>query len=87
MLKVTGLSVAAQAEAQFQTALDTARRQDALAWELRVAMSLARLWRDQQRIQAAEDLLGGVYSRFTEGFGTADLVAARTLLHELAAGR
>jgi len=85
ILKAIGLSGAAQAEAQFQTALDTARRQDALGWELRVAMSLARLWRDQQRIQAAQDLLRGVYSRFTEGFGTADLIAARTLLHELAA--
>jgi predicted ATPase/DNA-binding winged helix-turn-helix (wHTH) protein len=87
ILKAIGLSGAAQAEEQFQTALDTARRQDALGWGLRVAMSLARLWRDQQRIQAAQDLLRGVYSRFTEGFGTADLIAARTLLHELAAGR
>ena len=87
ILKAMGLSGAAQAEAQFQTALDTARQQDALGWELRVAMSLARLWRDQQRIPAAQDLLGGVYSRFTEGFGTADLIAARTLLQELTAGQ
>ena len=70
----------ATAEACFQQALDVARRQGALSWELRAAMSLARLWRGQQRMNQARKLLGPVYRRFTEGFDTADLVAARTLL-------
>jgi predicted ATPase/DNA-binding winged helix-turn-helix (wHTH) protein len=68
------------AEALFRRSLDIARRQDALSWELRAATSLARLWRDQGRNQEAHDLLAPVYGRFTEGFGTADLVAAKTLL-------
>ena len=61
-------------------ALDVARRQGALAWQLRAAMSLARLWRGQQRVSQARKLLGPVYRRFTEGFGTADLIAAKALL-------
>ncbi len=68
------------AEQCFQQALDVARRQDALAWELRAAMSLARLWRGQQRAGQARKLLSPVYHRFTEGFETADLVAAKALL-------
>jgi predicted ATPase len=47
-------------------------------------MSLARLWRDQHRIGPAKDLLAGVYNRFSEGFETSDLVAARALLHGFA---
>jgi predicted ATPase/DNA-binding winged helix-turn-helix (wHTH) protein len=70
----------ATAEQCFQQALDVARRQGALSWELRAAMSLARLWRGQQRVTQARTLLGPVYRRFTEGFETADLVGARTLL-------
>jgi predicted ATPase len=85
LLKAGGSGAAAVAEVQFETALLTARWQDALAWELRAAMSLARLWRDQQRIRAAHDLLSQVYSRFCEGFETADLVTAHALLQELAA--
>jgi predicted ATPase len=48
--------------------------------ELRSAMSLARLWRGQQRVSHARKLLAPVYRRFTEGFGTADLIAAKALL-------
>jgi predicted ATPase/DNA-binding winged helix-turn-helix (wHTH) protein len=70
----------ATAEACFQQALDVARRQGALSWELRVATSLARLWRGQQRVTQARKLLGPVYRRFTEGFETADLIAAKALL-------
>jgi len=70
----------ATAEQCFHQAFDVARRQGALSWELRAAMSLARLWRGQQRVNQARRLLGPVYRRFTEGFETADLVAARTLL-------
>jgi len=73
-------SAVATAEACFQQALDVARRQGALSWELRAVMSLARLWRGQQRVNQARKLLGPVYRRFSEGFATADLVAARTLL-------
>jgi ABC transporter substrate binding protein len=70
----------ATAEACFQQALDVARRQGALSWELRAATSLARLWRGQQRVTQARKLLGPVYRRFTEGFETADLIAAKALL-------
>jgi predicted ATPase len=76
-------TAAAAAEACFQQALDVARRQGALAWELRAAMSLARVWRGQQRVNEARKLLASVYRRFTEGFETADLVAAKTLLASL----
>jgi predicted ATPase/DNA-binding winged helix-turn-helix (wHTH) protein len=61
-----------------------ARKQGALAWELRAAMNLARLWANQGRQREAIELLEGVYSSFTEGFETVDLLAARSLLGELA---
>ena len=61
------------AEGHFRQALDWAHRQGALSWELRAAMSLARLLRDRDRIGEARDLLAPIYQRFTEGFGTADL--------------
>ena len=60
-----------------------ARRQGALAWELRCATSLARLWRDQARRAEAADLLKSVYGRFSEGFDTADLRTAKALLDGL----
>jgi len=71
------------AEACFQQAIEVARRQGALSWQLRAAMSLARFWHGQQRASQARKLLSPVYRRFTEGFGTADLVAAKTLLDSL----
>ena len=71
------------AEQSFHRALDMARRQGALSWELRSAMSLARLWRGQQRASQARQLLAPVYRRFTEGFETADLIAAKSLLASL----
>jgi predicted ATPase len=76
---------AAPAEDHFVQALDWARRQGALPWELRTANSLARMWRDQGRGNEARELLAPVYHRFTEGFDTADLKATKTLLDELAA--
>jgi predicted ATPase/DNA-binding winged helix-turn-helix (wHTH) protein len=79
-----GADAAAVAEQHFQSALDLARRQDALFWELRTAMSLARLWLDRGRTEEARALLSPVYVRFTEGFGTADLQAAKGLLQQLA---
>jgi predicted ATPase len=76
--------VIAAAEDHFRQALDLARQQGALSWELRAATSLARLWRDQARSQEAHELLAPVYDRFTEGFATADLRAAKALIEELA---
>jgi hypothetical protein len=73
----------AAAEACFDTAIATARRQGARSWELRAATSLARLRRSQQRSAEATALLGPVYGVFTEGFDTADLKEARALLQEL----
>jgi predicted ATPase len=74
----------AEAEAWVQRALDVARRQEAKSLELRAAMSLSRLWLQQGKRQEAHDLLAEVYGWFTEGFDTADLQDARTLLQELA---
>jgi predicted ATPase len=73
----------AQAEACYQHALDVARRQHARSWELRAATSLARLWQRQGKVEEARTLLQGVYGWFSEGFDTADLVAARALLDTL----
>ncbi|HEY4470054.1 MAG TPA: hypothetical protein VGN21_02715, partial [Stellaceae bacterium] len=74
---------AAAAEDHFRQALDWARRQGALSWELRAATSLARLLRDQSRAADASALLQPVYDRFTEGFETADLKAAKALINSL----
>ena len=75
---------AAKAEAYFDRALAVARQQQAKSWELRAAMSLARLWRDQGKVQQARELLAPVYGWFTEGFDTRDLKDAKALLEELA---
>ena len=72
------------AETCFLAALDVARRQRARYWELRAATSLARLWREQARGDAARELLANVYGQFTEGLDTADLAEARALLDALA---
>ena len=74
---------AAAAKDYFRQALDWARRQGALSWELRAAASLARLIRDRGRSAEAMALLQPVYDRFTEGFETADLKAAKALLDAL----
>jgi predicted ATPase len=75
---------AANAEAYFEHALAVARQQQAKSWELRAAMSLARLWRDQGKVQQARELLAPVFGWFTEGFDTRDLKEAKALLEELA---
>jgi predicted ATPase len=67
----------------FTQALELARRQGALSWELRCATSLARLLRDQGRSGDATAQLQPVYDRFTEGFATADLKTAKALLDDL----
>jgi predicted ATPase len=74
-----------KAENYFEHALSVARAQQAKSWELRAAMSLARLWRDQGKPQQARELLAPVYGWFTEGFDTVDLKEAKRLLEELAA--
>jgi predicted ATPase len=75
----------ARAQACFEHALAVARTQQAKSWELRAAMSMARLWRDQGKVQQARELLAPVYGWFTEGFDTRDLKEAKALLEELAA--
>ena len=72
-----------EAEALFLEAIDWARRQEVLSWELRATTSLARLWHANGSTHEAFDALEAVYTRFTEGFGTADLQAARALLDEM----
>jgi predicted ATPase len=72
-----------KAEKYFERALAVARAQQAKSWELRVAMSLARLWRDQGKQDEARDLLAPVYGWFSEGFDTRDLKEAKSLLDEL----
>ena len=72
-------------EAYFERALTVARKQQAKSWELRAAMSMARLWRDQGKRDEARELLAPVYGWFTEGFDTLDLKEAKALLDELSA--
>ena len=66
-----------------ERALPIARKQQAKSWELRVAVSMARLWRDQGKRDKARDLLAPVYNWFTEGFDTRDLKEAKALLDDL----
>jgi predicted ATPase len=70
-------------ESCFAQALDIARRQQAKSWELRAAMSLARLWQRRGKIAEARTLLAEAFGWFTEGFDTADLQEARALLEAL----
>jgi predicted ATPase len=74
----------AKAEAYFGRALAVARAQQAKSWELRAAVSMARLWREQGKRDEARELLAPVYGWFTEGFDTPDLKQAKALLDELA---
>jgi predicted ATPase len=72
-----------KAQAYFERALTIARQQQAKSWELRAAMSLARLWRNQGKVQQSRELLAPVYGWFTEGFDTRDLKDAKALLYTL----
>ncbi len=72
-----------EAEECFNQALEVARGQGAKSLELKAAMSLARLWQKQRKHTEARELLAGIYSWFTEGFDTPDLVDAKVLLEEL----
>jgi predicted ATPase len=73
----------AKAANYFERAISVARKQQAKSWELRAAMSMARLWRDQGKRQEARELLAPVYGWFTEGFDTLDLKEAKALLDDL----
>ena len=75
---------APKAEAYFERALEVARKQQAKSWELRAAMSMARLWRERGETQQARELLAPVCGWFTEGLDTRDLKDAKKLLDELA---
>jgi predicted ATPase/DNA-binding winged helix-turn-helix (wHTH) protein len=83
LLLESGPQAVARAEDHFDQALDLARRQGTLSWELRAATSHARLWRDQARTKEARELLAPVYDQFTEGFATTDLKAAKALVDDL----
>jgi class 3 adenylate cyclase/predicted ATPase len=84
-LAAGGEASATEAYQLLQEALGLAREHGARSWELRIAISLARLWRDMRRIDDARALLARSYGWFVEGFDTADLKAARALLGELGA--
>jgi tetratricopeptide (TPR) repeat protein len=75
--------VSKKAETYFERALAVARQQQAKSWELRAAMSMARLWRDQGKKRQARELFDPVYDWFTEGFDTRDLKEAKALLDTL----
>ena len=83
LLRRQAVPEAQTAEVCFQRALDVARRQQAKSLELPAAMSLARLWQQQDKRAAARALLAPIYGWFTEGFDTADLQDAKVLLDEL----
>jgi len=72
-----------EAQAHFEHAISSARQQQAKSWELRAAISMARLWRSQGKTQQAREQLAPVYGWFTEGFDTLDLKEAKMLLEEL----
>ena len=72
-----------EAESCFHQAIAIAQNQSAKSWELRATTSLARLWQSQGKREEAREVLEPVYSWFTEGFDTADLIDAKTLLDEL----
>lgn len=82
-LKGTASAEEAKAEEDFQKALSVARQQNAKSWELRAGMSLARLRKKQGRSREGYDVLSPIYEWFTEGFDTADLKTAKSLLAEL----
>ena len=81
--KVNSPQHVTEAEACFQRALEVARSQEAKAWELRAAISLARLWQRQGKKSEAHQLLAEVYAWFTEGFETKDSQEAKALLDAL----
>jgi tetratricopeptide (TPR) repeat protein len=78
-----GIVSQSEAESCFHRAIEIARQKQAKSFELRAVMSLARLWRQQGKLEEGRSILADIYGWFTEGFDTADLRAARVLLDEL----
>jgi predicted ATPase/DNA-binding winged helix-turn-helix (wHTH) protein len=85
MLLLDASNAVAAAEGKLLRALEITRAQLTLSWELRVAMSLAQMWRRHGRAGEAYELLASTYGKFTEGFGTGDLVRARSLIADIEA--
>jgi predicted ATPase len=83
LLLSSAIAGALEAEACFHQAVAIAQRQGAKSLELRAVVSLSRLWQQQGKQEEARQRLAEIYGWFTEGFDTADLQAARTLLHAL----
>jgi len=83
VLRAQGENTPSEAESFYSRSLALARQQGALSWEMRSATSLARLWRDQDHVPEARSLVASTYARFSEGFDTADLRAAKSLIDEL----
>jgi hypothetical protein len=83
-IALVGLNRPDEGQRALEGALRVAQRQQAKAYELRAAMSMAQLWRDQGKRQQAHDLLAPIYGWFTEGLDTLDLKEAKTLLEQLA---
>jgi predicted ATPase len=83
LLLVQSANNVTEAETCYRQALDISRQQRAKSWELRAATSLATLWQQQGKRQEAYDLLAPIYDWFTEGFDTADLIEAKSLLNDL----
>ncbi len=83
LIKAKGPKKAKDAEKAFLKSLDIAKNQQAKTWELRTAMSLARLWQQQKKADDARNILKPVYDWFTEGFETADLIDAKAMLESL----
>jgi len=81
---LSGLENEAEAEASLHKAIEVARRQRAKSWELRAVITLSRLWQRQGKKAEAHQMLAEIYNWFTEGFDTADLIEAKTLLEALA---
>ena len=83
-IALLGLNRLEEGQAAIEEALRVAQRQQAKAYELRAAMSIAQLWGEQGRRTEARELLAPVYGWFTEGFDTADLKNAKALFDTLA---
>jgi predicted ATPase len=83
-IALIGLNRLEEGQIALEEALRVAQRQQAKAYELRAATSLARLWGERGRRGEARELLAPVYAWFTEGFDTADLKEAKALLDQLA---
>ena len=83
VLLANGSADGRDVEQCYQEAISLARSQSAKSWELRAVTSLARFWQSQSKTTEARDLLAPIYGWFTEGFDTADLKEAKSLLDEL----